>query len=60
MKGGGVWPLAHAAPQDGEWMVDDKLLLEIYRFKSFRISRAALAPEAPVSPEPGCVPDPHK
>src|SRR6266853_567620 len=31
-----------------------------YRRKSFTISRAALAPEPPVKPAPGCVPDPHK
>lgn len=29
------------------------------RRKSFAISRAALCPGAPVTPPPGCVPDPH-
>src|SRR5207247_9107021 len=29
-------------------------------FESFRISRAAFAPEPPVSPVPGCVPEPHR
>jgi len=29
-------------------------------FICFRISRAALAPEIPVSPLPGCVPEPHR
>ena len=29
-------------------------------FNSFNISRAAFAPEPPVSPAPGCVPLPHK
>src|SRR5207302_4524923 len=29
-------------------------------FRSFIISRAAFAPEAPVSPVPGCVPDPQR
>src|SRR5581483_9689277 len=29
-------------------------------FSSFAISRAALAPEPPVRPEPGWVPDPHR
>jgi len=28
--------------------------------KSFRISRAALAPGAPITPPPGCVPEPHR
>jgi hypothetical protein len=31
-----------------------------YRFRSFKISRAAFAPDPPVSPAPGCVPEPHK
>src|SRR5258708_11385728 len=31
-----------------------------YFFSAFAISRAALAPEPPVSPVPGCVPLPHK
>ena len=29
-------------------------------FRSFMISRVAFAPDAPVRPVPGCVPDPHK
>ena len=29
-------------------------------FESFRISRAAFAPEPPVRPVPGCVPEPHR
>ncbi len=29
-------------------------------FKSFRISRAAFAPDPPLSPVPGCVPDPQR
>src|SRR5437588_1419450 len=32
----------------------------VYRRKCFRTSRAAFAPEPPVSPAPGCVPLPHK
>src|SRR5262249_14931780 len=32
----------------------------VYRRSSFTISRAALNPDPPVSPTPGCVPDPHK
>ena len=31
-----------------------------YFFRSFKISRAALAPDPPVNPAPGCVPEPHK
>src|SRR5271169_208282 len=31
-----------------------------YFFSAFAISRAALAPEPPVSPVPGCVPLPHR
>ena len=31
-----------------------------YFFKTFRISRAALAPEPPVKPAPGWVPEPHR
>lgn len=31
-----------------------------YFFNSFNISRAAFAPDPPVSPVPGCVPLPHK
>jgi tetratricopeptide (TPR) repeat protein len=31
-----------------------------YFFNSFRISRAALAPEPPVNPAPGCVPEPQR
>jgi len=31
-----------------------------YFFKVWMISRAAFAPEPPVSPVPGCVPFPHK
>jgi hypothetical protein len=31
-----------------------------YFFKSFKISRAAFAPDPPVNPAPGCVPDPHR
>ena len=31
-----------------------------YFFSAFAISRAALAPDPPVSPVPGCVPLPHK
>jgi len=31
-----------------------------YFFRSFRISRAALAPEPPVKPTPGWVPEPHR
>jgi len=31
-----------------------------YFFRSFRISRAAFAPEPPVKPAPGCVPLPHR
>jgi len=33
---------------------------ENYFFKSFSISRAAFAPDPPVNPAPGCVPEPHK
>jgi hypothetical protein len=31
-----------------------------YFFSCFNISRAAFAPDPPVNPAPGCVPDPHK
>src|SRR5437763_251259 len=31
-----------------------------YFFRSFKISRAAFAPDPPVRPAPGCVPEPHK
>jgi len=33
---------------------------ETYFFISFKISRAAFAPDPPVNPAPGCVPEPHK
>ena len=39
---------------------DGGFLHHLRAFKSFRISRAAFAPEPPVSPVPGCVPDPHR
>ena len=32
----------------------------VYRLRSFRISRLALAPGAPVMPPPGCVPEPQR
>src|SRR5271169_5691697 len=32
----------------------------LYFFKCFNISRAAFAPDPPVNPAPGCVPDPHR
>ena len=31
-----------------------------YFFSDFKISFAALTPDPPVNPTPGCVPDPHK
>jgi len=31
-----------------------------YFFRSFKISRAAFAPEPPVKPAPGCVPEPQR
>ena len=39
---------------------DGGFLRHLRAFKSFRISRAAFAPEPPVSPVPGWVPDPHR
>src|SRR5256885_8868737 len=39
---------------------DRRFLTHLRAFKSFRISRAAFAPEPPVSPVPGCVPDPQR
>ena len=36
-----------------------RAVLDIERYP-FRISRAALYPGAPITPPPGCVPDPHK
>jgi hypothetical protein len=35
-------------------------LCETYFFNAFRIAFAAFAPEPPVNPAPGCVPDPHR
>lgn len=40
--------------------VADPALSDGQRRRSLRISRAALAPEAPVRPEPGWVPEPHR
>src|SRR5215469_8042547 len=44
----------------GTTQKQDRTRLHHFALRSFRISRAALAPEPPVRPTPGWVPDPHR
>lgn|SRR5579871_6727834 len=39
---------------------DDRPYAALLLFITFAISLAAFAPEPPVNPAPGCVPEPHK
>ena len=50
--------------QEREWLIFLRFLMSSkvlgYRRSCFNISRAAFAPDPPVKPAPGCVPEPHK
>ncbi len=54
-----AFPVRATEQEDGAFSFH---LQSVHRraFKSFRISRAAFAPDPPVSPVPGWVPDPQR
>ena len=50
----------HLHERASKWPFYASKLTNFDHFPSFNISRAALYPGAPITPPPGCAPDPHK